>query len=320
MAYSGTPRKLFAAGAIGDAIYEIQLALLSSASNLKSADRIYGQETRNAVREFQAARSLAVTGDVDDVTWLALMQRPVLAVGDRCLQLTAAFEGHGFGLAVGNFDGALLTWGIIGFTMKSGEVQAIVQAIQSAYPDLVKKTFGEESDELLRLISGEADFQKQWADDHTLKSGALAEPWRSMFASFGSLPAVQAEQIKRVQADYLNPAIATARKLGFTSELGLALCFDIQVQNGGIKKAPLKTLLQQAQNNKPELELRELAANAVADSAKAAWREDVRRRKLTVARGLGTVHGHNYALEDWGLSGEFAAAELMTPDLQASAA
>ena len=36
-------------------------------------------------------------------------------------------EGHGFTMVAGDFDGAGLTWGIIGFTLKHGEIQRIVQ-------------------------------------------------------------------------------------------------------------------------------------------------------------------------------------------------
>ena len=131
-----------------------------------------------------------------------------------------------------------------------------------------------------------------------------------MFATFGSQPEVQAEQVRHAQNNYLSPAIKTAGKLGFTSELGLALCFDIHVQNGGVKPKAMKALLQQFPTVSAEVERRTLVANAVADSAKAAWREDVRRRKLTVATGAGTVHGHKNVLESWGLSGQFPAAEL----------
>src|SRR5262249_44511419 len=155
--------------------------------------------------------------------------------------------------------------------------------VHDAHPELVENTFGDNSAELLHLLSADCEFQEKWADEHTLEHGALAEPWKSMFAAFGSLPEVQAEQLKHVREDYLVPAIRTAMKLGFTSELGLALCFDIHVQNGGIKAAVLKKILQQVGIAEPKL--RTLTANAVADSARAAFREDVRRRKLTIATG-----------------------------------
>jgi hypothetical protein len=238
------------------------------------------------------------------------MQRPVPAVGERSLQLTAAFEGHGFGLAVGNFDGALLTWGIVGFTVASGEVKSIVDAVNRAHPELLDQAFGANKVELLQFLQDAPDAKKQWATSHRLKNGLLAEPWRSMFAVFGGFEVVQAEQIKHVMENYLAPAIKSARRLGLSSELGLALMFDIQVQNGGLKPAAVKAVLQQVQSGLAEIEVRKLIANAAADSARVAWREDVRQRKLTIATGQGTVHGHPFLLENWALSGDFVAEEL----------
>jgi hypothetical protein len=303
-------RKIFGTGAVGELVAEIQQALVLSGEPLKKADRVYGQETTNAVHHYQLSHSLSPTGVVDTETWQLLMQRSVPAVGERCLQLTATFEGHGFELAVGDFDGALLTWGIVGFTVTSGEVQSIVEDVKLSHPELVEQAFGKNQVELLKFLRSAPDEQKQWATTRTLKNGSLAEPWRSMFATFGSFPAVQAEQIKHVVNDYLNPAIKSGKKLGLSSELGLALMLDVHVQNGGLKPAALKAVLQDSQNGLTEIEIRKLIANAAADSARVAWREDVRQRKLTIATGQGTVHGHKFSLENWGLSGEFAAAEL----------
>lgn len=313
-------RTLLGIGAIGETVKQAQRILMSQGCGLTKADGVFGEPTTIAVQQFQTKKSLAVTGVVDDRTWQPLMNRPVPSAGDRSLQLTAAFEGHGFELAVGNFDGALLTWGVIGFTMTSGELQSIVLAVNKTNPDLVKQAFGAHAGELVQLMSATRDFQKQWANDRTVKSRALAEPWRSMFATFGSFPEVQQEQLKHVKEGYLNPAVATARKLGLTSELGLALCFDAHVQNGGIKPAALKALLIKSKAGLAELELRKLVANAVADSARAAWREDVWQRKLTIATGQGTVHGHTFVLDNWGLSGEFSAEELSRPTAADSSA
>lgn len=302
-------RALFGMGAIGETIQQIQQTLTQAGFDTKGSDGWYGQDTASAARAFQKAKSLPVTGTIDDGTWPSLMQRPTPAVSARSLQLTAAFENHGFGLAVGNFDGALLTWGIIGFTVGSGKVQAIVLAVNKLNGDIVRQAFGAHTDELLSLMAASGDFQKQWANEHTLANGSLAAPWRSMFATFGSFPEVQQEQLRLVQEQYMNPAIKTATQLGFTTELGLALCFDIHVQNGPIKPAAMKQINQKRAGDTTEAGLRKIVANAAADFSKAKWKEDVRRRKLTIAIGQGTVHGHSYLLENWGLA-ELDAAEL----------
>jgi peptidoglycan hydrolase-like protein with peptidoglycan-binding domain len=286
-------RNIFGPGAIGETIKHVQVALVKAGFDTKGTDGWYGQNTSAAVGGYQQSESLPSTGLIDETSWQLLMQSPVPSVADRSLQLTASFEGHGFGLAVGNFDGALLTWGIIGFTLASGEIQQIMGAVDQAHPQLIQEAFQSFGGELLSLIEASRDFQTDWANRHTLGNGALAEPWRGMFFTFGSFPEVQAEQMNHVTSDYLNPGIQTAKMLNLSSELGLALCFDIHVQDGGIKLIALDKIQQQVTPNMTEATLRVIVANAVADSVRPAFREDVRRRKLTIAMGQGVVHGHS---------------------------
>ena len=48
---------------------------------------------------------------------------------------------------------------------------------------------------------------------------------------------------------------------------------------------------------------REIIATAVGENAKnVAYRQDVLTRKLTIARGEGTVHGTKYVLKNWGIA------------------
>ncbi len=302
-------RTYFAIGAQGDLVREVQQNLAQRGFSPGNPDGNYGPNTANAVKAFQGTNAQPQTGSIDDNTWTPLMNKPIPSVSERSLQLTSSFEGHGFELAVGNFDGALLTWGIIGFTLASGEIQQIVLSINSQFPDVVRQAFGDSTDELLNLMRADRDFQTNWANAHTVNGRALAEPWKSMFAAFGAAPEVQAEQLKRVQSAYMLPAIQTAGKLGFTSELGLALCFDVHVQNGGIKPPVMAQILPQLQGMQ-EADARALVANAVADSARPQFQADVRSRKLTIAKGSGNVHGKQYVLQNWGLDGAFSAAEL----------
>jgi hypothetical protein len=187
-------------------------------------------------------------------------------------------------------------------------VASIISAVNAAFPERVREAFGNSTGELLSLMSASMRDQQAWASEHTLPNGALAQPWRDMFAVFGTYPEVQREQIRHVQRDYLEPAIRTAKQLGLHSELGLALCFDIHVQNGGIKPTVLAQIRKQPHEG--ETALRLAVANAVADSSIRKFQDDVRRRKLTVATGQGTVHGRSYVLQNWGLSSEIDAPEL----------
>lgn len=275
-------------------------------------DGIYGYDTQTAVRAFQRQRVSMETGIVDDGTWAALTGSPIPGLNERALGLTAAFEGHNYTLAVGNFDGAWLTWGIIGFTMFNGEVQRIVNAIDETDSTLIDRAFGPNAAEFRQIMRDTMASRKSWALGQTLPGGMLAEPWRSAFAALGGFPAVQAEQRRRAFDDYYTPAIKTAGRFQLAAELGMALAFDIHVQNGGIGDETTAEIQKRLAviENPAEQQRREIIANAVADHARAEYRENVRSRKLAIARGAGIVAGRQYQLDNWGLAELAAAASL----------
>lgn len=302
-------RTYFARGARGEIIRRIQEKLTAAGFDTKGHDGVYGGDTVTAVTAFQKAHGLPETGSVDEDTWKALMEAPVPAVLDRCLGLTATFEGHGFTLAQGNFDGAGITWGIIGFTLKHGELTKIVKMAFAEDPELVRSCFGDKTDELLHILDEPWEKQLAWAD--SISTGAskatLAEPWKTGFRKFGETDLAQRLQLERVRDAYYTPALATAKKFGLKTEVGTALCFDIHVQNGGVKAAAENVVRSKMHEGMPEHDRRVLIANAVADNALPEWREDVRNRKVTIANGSGTVHGLTAELKNWGLD-EFDVA------------
>jgi hypothetical protein len=75
------------------------------------------------------------------------------------------------------------------------------------------------------------------------------------------------------------------------------------VQNGGVKATARQQIDAELSENPvaSERDRRIIIANAVADKARAEFREDVRSRKLTLATGAGKVHGLTFLLRNWGL-------------------
>lgn len=293
-------RLLLAKGSRGQAVEDVQGGL---AFQPRDIDGNYGNQTREGVEAFQQGRGLPQTGQVDDVTWGTLLHKPIPSLFERCIALTAAFEGHGFSLAQGNFDGAGITWGIIGFTLKHGEIARIVRSIESQRPDLVRLAFEEHTPQLLAVLDAPSPDQLAFADSVSIgpREVRLAEPWRSSFELFGRFPEVRAEQLRRAREDFFGPALETASRHRLESELGVALAFDIHVQNGGIKRAAADQI-RGAPAPANERALRRLIADAVAEAAAARFREDVRTRKLAIAEGTGTVHGETFVLEHWGIA------------------
>jgi hypothetical protein len=294
-------RVLFSGGARGDIVRGIQSQLSLPAAQI---DGQFGRITTQAVNGFQSSNGLTVTGEVDSDTWDKLMQAPIPTLEERALQLTAAFEGHGFTLAQGNFDGAGITWGIIGFTLAGGELGNIIRQIDGMLQD----AFGNSAaQQLLQVIAEPPAQQIAFADSISqgVLKAVLAEPWLSGFRRLGSEAAVQQLQLAIVNRDYFQPALATANSFQLKAELGMALVFDIHVQNGGVSAAAAQEVRQTMTDHPSDREqdLRVAIANAVADNAKnVKYREDVRQRKLTIATGSGQVHGGTFVLRNWGLA------------------
>lgn len=274
----------------------------------KFVDGDFGRNTASALRSLQQARSLSPSGAVDEATWGQLTPDPLPSLFERCLGLSAAFEGHGFGLVQGNFDGAGLTWGVIGFTLSHRQIQAITSEAEAAEPGLLSRCFEALAPEWRRICAKPLAQQLVWANSISSgpgKAGVRAD-WLRAFARLGNEPIVKRIQMQRAYDKYFVPAAASARRLGLKSEIGLALAFDVHVQNGGFKPDAFE-LAARLPASTPESRRRLALANAVADSASRRWQADVRERKTSVARGAGLVHGANYTLAAWGLD-ETAAA------------
>jgi lysozyme family protein len=291
----------------GTIITDIQAALNAVGPGHISVDGLYGGQTVQAISTFQQSRQLQASGNVSDATWTALMRSSEPAIFERCLQVTASFEGTGFTLVVGNFDGAGITWGIVGFTLGGGELGTVLSTINQRHPDLFIKAFGHDADQILH-VSGtgtSATEKTAWAD--SISRGAskynVAEPWKTYFHDLGSYREVQKIQVDRASNVYWKLATRDVGDLGLGEELDYLLMYDIAVQNGGMRS---KNRLKKAQDaftqQKPKSAgaKREIIAQVVADTIGSKYRKDVLDRKMAIATGKGIVHGGSYALTSWG--------------------
>lgn len=292
----------------GTVIADLQLTLNSAGAGHLDADGLFGKQTELALRAYQTSRGLTPTGTVTDATWTSLIGTAEPSIFQRCLQLTASFEGTQFTEVVGNFDGAGITWGIIGFTLKNGEIGKILAAAQQRYPDLVVKAFGDDAAEIIRIAgpATSAAQKIQWADSVSRGANkyAVAEPWKTYFHDFGSFREIQKLQIDRAHDAYWTGAVKDATVLAMGEELDLMLLYDVRVQNGGMsskgRMATARTAIAQ-QNPKTAADRRQIVAQVVADTI-GKYRQDVLSRKMVIATGGGMVHGGQYHLADWGLA------------------
>ena len=110
-------------------------------------------------------------------------------------------------------------------------------------------------------------------------------------------------QLRRVKK-YWNTGDRDAGRFHLKTEAGIALCFDIAVQNGGIDNDTEARRITTWIKDNPGASERELLiriADVVAENSRPQYVEDVRKRKRTIGTGDGEVHGARYATRDWGL-------------------
>ncbi len=299
-------------GAFGNLVAGLQTGLARLGYYGGGIDGDFGGGTERAVRSLQADQRMYSTGAADPKTWKAATGCPWPELFERCLQVTARFEGHGFGAVAGNFDGAGLTWGVIGFTLKYGELQTVVKQAHAQNALLLRECFGDKVDELMARMDAPIDAALfEWADSISAGANkyAVQEPWRSSFSKFGMHETVREIQRQHARERYFEPALLTGKRVQenneLSSEFGIALCFDIHVQNGGIEEGELEAYrhkLASFDGQATDSDKRLALARIVADNSKAKYRDDVFARKSTLATGAGFVHGQMFKLVNWGLS------------------
>ncbi len=301
-------------GVGGSIITDIQASLNAVTAFDIGVDGAFGRQTEHAVTGFQTSRGLPVTGTVSDTTWAALMHSTEPPIFERCLQVVASFEGTQFTLIEGNFDGAGLTWGIIGFTVAHGEISSLLGDIQVKLPELLNQAFGHDTAELMEKLGPNASAQTRmdFANSITGPKFRVAEPWRSGFDSLGRQREVQRLQVGRARAKFWTEiALRDARDLGVTEELDLLLMFDIAVQDGGMRsKERLDSARERLNPGMSGLDRRRTIAEVVVDTIDGPFKDDVRQRKICIANGRGTVHRGNYDLAIWGLADGFVPTSI----------
>jgi hypothetical protein len=308
-------------GATGPEVARIQQQLTRLGFYNGPIDGSYGGGTYAAVHTFQRARGIEGDGVVGPRTWSVLFDgsaipAPAVAaepLATRCLALTASFETESaapecFAGLAGDFDGMGMSFGVLQWNVGSGSLPPLLQSIDAEHPGVLDAVFQERASELRRVLASSRVDQLAWArsiqDPATFR---LSEPWRGMFKTLGRRPECIGAQTAAASERYRR-ALAMCADYGLWSERAAALMFDVVVQNGGILDATRARIesdfaaIPDDSRDEREVARMVVVANRRAEAARPQFVEDVRQRKLTIARGEGTVHGRHYDLaEDFGI-------------------
>jgi hypothetical protein len=290
----------------GGPIIDLQKGLALRGDFPLSLDGIFASQTVQALKLWQTKSGMSPSGAVDTLSWIGLTGTDMPRLFRRCLSLTAAFEGHGYTLAVGNFDGAGITWGIIGFTLVTGDLGKVLKMINARSPQTMLTAFGFALDEVMSILDAPEAQKIAWADRVSLgasKAGLRADI-KDAFEQLGNQQVAREVQDRVARDHYWQRAVSDTAEFGKPTELDAAIFFDTAVQSGGVnatKAVEIKAVLAAAS---PKISTRDrlvLMAPALATGVKQAYIEDVVSRRKTIASGRGTVHGAQYDVSCWGL-------------------
>lgn len=334
---------VLARGVRGDLVEQLQAALTKiqvpgpdgkPGPALSRVDGDYGRSTQLAVQKVQSQLALPITGTVDQALWKIITRTEWPGSFERHLGLLAAFEGHGYTKAAGNWDKAGITWGVIGFTLithdkvndkpvlKFGPLRELLkEAFAKSGPTLIS-AFGEERAKTLKSILDATpedlyQFAVQVSDgkqDH-----ALLPEWQKAFAQLGQDPAIRELQREFARRLYYEPALKEAMEFGkefdMASERTVQLFFDIQVNNGGLGRKQERPNVKAALKALPAKATLTEKLNAITQvlaKSRPRFAKDILERKGTISNGFGRVHGKDYRLDGWGI--EIDAAPVAVPE------
>jgi len=285
-------------GTKGDLVKKIQKSI-----GLKD-DGDFGPQTESAVKSFQMAKGIPQTGFVDEMTWREITKLPAPTLFERCLMVTQNIEGHGYNLAAGNFDGAGITWGIVGFTIKSGSLYNVLSKIPLSE---LESVFGKSEAQMLLTACKNRDIK--FGQKLSIMSGKkLLDKWQKAFHELGNLESARKAQRDVVENDYWIPSQKQLQSdlPELKSERAAAMAFDSWIQQGKIYNLSVSNAKKVLQNNGGELKALEAIAAGQRDGmnikSKTLWGNNVYSRRILMARGQGIANGSNYILDNYGIN------------------
>ncbi len=299
----------------GHLVLAAQKALTASGFDTNGVDMFFGKDTSTALDAWHAATGEAEPTALTAQEWQVMVGTGVPDLFDLCAQVTAAFEGHGFQKAVGDFDGAVATWGYHGYTLKYGHLQNVLKQTEATQPGILADVFGaDKALSLQAMLAMDLPAQITWGKDNLVQeNGAIVADWALGLAELGARPACQKAQLDYSRKEFWERiALPQVNKLGLKDALSHAILFDTAIQQGGLGPTAMgkvKAALD-ANPDMPESSKRaEIAKAAVASVGQGRFRDDVKSRRETFVNGQGKVHGKTYDLSCWGLAAAFDEKE-----------
>jgi len=220
------------------------------------------------------------------------------SVEDKALALTGVFEGGGL---TGNFDDQFLSWGPLQWNAGRGTLRPLLLSIHEQDAEGFARVVGAAF--MAAILESDDAFIAFIKTEILNAAGLPRKRWRGVFSALEELPGTQVAWREHA-VSYLDNAELDCVRLGFVSERAFAFCFDVSVQNGGLRMNHITTYWERMRRDLSEEWMRlKILAYIVADNSLPRWREDVLARKLTIAVRTGIVHDQRVDIyQDFGIS------------------
>ena len=243
---------------------------------LGTARGTFGPRTTEAIREFQQARGLPVTGTVDAQTLRSFVApgwpKPIACCGYvslildltfdgmvRLVSITSQFEGAGLFAAMNrNTDTAGLSFGLIQWAQKPLRLNELLRAFQSREPAEFARIFGGGDAALAQALIAHTAKRRGGTDDTGVtidpKFDLIAPPWDQRFIEAGKSQKLQRVQLDLAVEDFTRSftSLQTAAPQ-IRSERGIAFMLDVANQHGDGGARDIVRTVQRPGMSEPEL-------------------------------------------------------------------
>lgn len=203
-------------------------------------------------------------------------------------EITRFFEGGGYGLVAGNYDGQILSVGALQWNVGQGTLFRLVVLSASTDEARFREIFGSHADWVLEA----ARRRDREAFRAMLRSDGRVDPvWARMWRAWGEAYA----ELQRVEgaAPYHRLAERIVRHFGFQTMRAYAWAFDIAVQNGGLGERIMREAVSEVSRlcrGGREREALEYVTGLRGELVKKEFRQAYFSRKLAIVRGRGVVN------------------------------
>lgn len=277
-----------------------------------SSFALFSKSNPNGVQNFVHGFELKRDANAkDETTGTTATNGSVLGIPPeiaRFMVPTITFEGpSAYQNVTGNTDKQGLSFGVIQWNFGQRTLQRLLNAMAKRDPQLFRDLCNGKGDELLahcqdtsnKGVAEAVDWAKTFVCAAPT-SGQLKPEWQDVFKNLGAAPAFIEEQNKDLIDNYWKQAKAIAYDQHLTTERGMALAFDIAVQNGSVKDSAQAYIDQQLKQRQAsgvlvdDQQLMEIIATAVSLQSAPENRKNVLERKMAIARGGGSVNDTPY--------------------------